>query len=351
MARTTRPFCALTPGNPSSITASGIPLAISPCLRQTVWKSRAGHLIDHAQHLLPHRPAGKNRTITYQYGEQNYLGYPDVPIWNDSIDNLEGLPDSFSYQTTETIGDPALPALVTTRTYNKFYLLVYSAPRGPSPLRVKDHAYTYPLTPNAGIDAQPPAFALYTKDEQTCTTQTGQTCRQTSQSTVREYDDHENLTRICPPSGMTEWSTYYPAAGEMTEDGTVLCPADLYGFVKYLKSQVISSGSSADAIPRKIWQYTYSQTQDTSLIQVNEEQFFMQPAFPPVARLTALKKTAYLYDNAGRPAQITSSMVRITSPISRPPTCRQQPALSIRKVALTAQAPSPRKRPVTIAAR
>lgn len=260
----------------------------------------------------------KNRTITYQYGEKNYLGYPDVTIWNDSTDNLEGLPDSFSYQTTETIGDPARPALVTTRTYNKFYLLVHSTPRGPSPLRIKDHAYTYPLTPNAGIDAQPPAFTLYTKDEQTCTTQTGQTSRQTSQSTVREYDDYENLTRVCPPSGMTEWNTYYPAAGEMTEDGTILCPADLYGFVKYLKNQVISSGSNADAVPKKIWQYTYSQMQDTNLVQINEEQYFMQPALPPVTRLTALKKTAYLYDNAGRPTQITSSMARITAPNTPP---------------------------------
>lgn len=260
----------------------------------------------------------KTRTITFKYGEKNYLGYPDVTTWSDVTDNLEGLPDSFSYQTTEIVGDVVLPAITTTRTYNKFYLLTKHSPRGHDKSRTKDDNYAYKLVANTGIDAQSAVFMLPTNSDLVCTTQTGKGSRQTIFSTTWEYDDYANVTKNSMPSGLTEWQSYYAAEGETASDGTVLCPPSANGFIRYLKSTTLSSGASPDSTPKKKWQYTYSKTQDTHLVQINEEKFFLQQETPQTFSPVALKKTAYQYDNSGRPIAITSNMARIT-PLSTTP--------------------------------
>ncbi len=218
----------------------------------------------------------KTVDIRYEYPDRNYLGYPDVTTWVDSTDNLENLPESYSYMVIETVGNKDTPAKTVTYTYNKFYLLSKELPQEKSSKRICFTTFSYQLEYSAGIDGQSPSFMLPVRTDTKSVTETGSNKVYTNFYTTSKYDDYSNLINFRNVDGMSEWYVYYPAAGETAEDGTVLCPPDPNGFIRFLKSTTRSSKTAPDELPQKIWQYTYAKSTDTDLIQNTNEQFFLK---------------------------------------------------------------------------
>ncbi len=247
----------------------------------------------------------KTVDIRYEYPRRNYLGYPDITTWVDNTDNLENLPESYSYRVIETVGNKDTPSKTVTHTYNKFYLLSKILPQEKSSDRICFTSFSYQLKYSAGIDGQSPSFMLPVRTDIKSVTGTGSNKVYTNFYTTLEYDDYSNLINFRNMDGMREWYVYYPAAGETAEDGTVLCPPEQNGFIRFLKSKTRSSKTAPDELPQKTWQYTYAKSTNTDLIQSNNEQFFFKDKNSP-SSISPLKKTAYTYDDPGRMTKAVS---------------------------------------------
>lgn len=254
----------------------------------------------------------KTVDIRYEYPDRNYLGYPDVTTWVDSTDNLENLPGSYSYMVIETVGNEDNPAKTVTYTYNKFYLLSNELPQEKSSNRICFTIFSYQLKYYTGIDDQSPSFMLPVRTDIKSVTETGSNKVYTSFYTTLKYDDYSNLINFRNVDGMSEWYVYYPAAGETAEDGTVLCPPDPNGFIRFLKSTTRSSKTAPDELPQKIWQYTYAKSTDTDLILNTNEQFFFKDKDSP-SSISPLKKTSYTYDDPGRMTKAVSAIGSIAT--------------------------------------
>lgn len=247
----------------------------------------------------------------YEYSASNYLGYPDVVTWSTDVDNLENLPITYSYSVIETTGDKDNPLKTTTRTYNKFYLLSTELPQEKSSDRTCFTTFTYSINGQAGIDAQSPSFMLPVRHDMPSITGEGESVHYTNFYNLFEYDQFSNLTRYRSMNGMTEWHAYYPAEGETTADGTVLCPPDPNGFVNFLKSTTCSSKTTPDATPKKRWEYVYEKINNTDLILRKSEQFFLEEKASSSSPV-ALKKTSYTHDSIGRIKKISTEVASLT---------------------------------------
>lgn len=233
---------------------------------------------------------------TYGFTEGNYLGSGAVSKWNDSTDNLEGLPASTVFSSAETVGqnDKATElARKTIWTYNKFYLLTTLDWEPKSAQRSKSECYDYTLALDNGIDAQCAYFMLPVKKTERVTVKPGNAAAQDIDWIYSfEYDDYANVTRQAGPDGLVENFLYYD--GGAGEDGS--CPPDPNGFVNYVKSRTIMPSQPDDGAKTKTWNYTYKLITGTDLVLVTQEAFSAQQAVNPVPSAVVLCKKDYSYE-------------------------------------------------------
>lgn len=210
----------------------------------------------------------------YSLSTANYTGYPQVTTWQNGVDNLESLPDSFSFSTTATT-DNKRKILCS---YNKFYLLLSEQPMAPedypdSNKPGKLAKYEYQLVANSGISSQSSTFMLpvtIKKIRQDYNTTTKQ-LQQISYDTQYRYDNYSNITRCTNPDGTVDDYTYYPSSGSI-QQGIVYCPPDPGGFVNYLNKKTTTPFSNTPNYLR-IYTYTYIAIANTNLIQPSEVTF------------------------------------------------------------------------------
>lgn len=245
--------------------------------------------------------SGKPKNETYQectYGftEGNYLGSGVASEWNDSVDNLEGLPASTAFSSSETVeknDKVAEIARKTIWTHNKFYLLTALDWEPKSAQRSRSEYYDYALALDNGIDAQCAYFMLPVKKTERVTVKPGNaTAQDIDRIYSFEYDDYANVTRQAGPDGLVENYLYYE--GGTGEDGS--CPPDPNGFVNYVKSRTIMSSQSGYGAKTKIWNYAYKLITGTDLVLVTQEAFSVLQAVNPVPPAVVLCKKDYSYE-------------------------------------------------------
>ncbi|PLB53948.1 RHS repeat protein [Aspergillus steynii IBT 23096] len=187
---------------------------------------------------------------TYSYSDRNFLGYGGGRNWTNDGDNLYLTPAAYEYSSTVQV----VGGTTTTRTYNKFHLLVSSQEqKGTKQLT---EATTYYALTNTAFDSQPAQYQL--PRTQTTTYRDTSTGASRTEATQFTFDDWGNKTSETPPSGITTTSEYYVPAGEVAS-GTVVCPADPHGFQRYLKLETVTPAASAYSTPTRAHLYTYLQ--------------------------------------------------------------------------------------------
>lgn len=210
------------------------------------------------------------RTL-YARSTENYTGYPLVTAWKSDVDNLEDLPDSFTFSVEATTAAKRK----IQHSYNKFYLLTSEQPMAPedtptSPKPGKLVTYEYLLVANSGINFQSPTFMLpvtINNIRQDFNTKTGK-LQQISSNTQYTYDNDSNITMLVNPDGTVERYTYYPATGS-SQGSTIFCPPDPGGFINYLREKTLSPyNSNIDHL--HINTYTYIAIANTNLVQLCE---------------------------------------------------------------------------------
>lgn len=211
-------------------------------------------------------------TYTFEPGanQYNYLGNPVIVNADERIDSLLHYDGEFNYTSTmtETViwkdpadkSTPVTVSKVTTSTYNKFHLLLqkeeyYYSDDNPTFYDGK-HLYTETLTyevTDGDISQQKATYALplthvkqWSHGEDT-----------TSETEQFAWDDYANLTSYTNTSGIRTDRTYYPASGDTG------CPADPFGFVRYLQTKIVTPGvptsddASLPVAPVRQYDYTY----------------------------------------------------------------------------------------------
>lgn len=211
-------------------------------------------------------------TYTFEPGanQYNYLGNPVIVGTDERIDSLLHYDGEFNYTSTmtETVvwknpTDKTTPIKVnkvTTTTYNKFHSLLqkeefYQSEDNASFYdgeHILKEMFTYPAT-DGDITQQKPTYALPLTHEK----QWSFGGKTTTETQTFEWDDYANLKSHTRPSGIKIDRHYYSANGETN------CPADPFGFVRYVKTKTVTPGTptSNDATlpvaPVRQYDYTY----------------------------------------------------------------------------------------------
>lgn len=183
------------------------------------------------------------RAVEYDYGRNNFYGFPAVGNWENGQDKLLHLPPSehgFVYTTTETLLDAARHVYsVTTRTYNNYHLAVNETTvRGDV---TQDTHTTYGADPTKPFETQAKNFQLPRKVTTSLYHANDPGTRQVTETTHTYDVDGNMLTRHDSATDVTEVSTYYPVEGAIDDD-RLLCPPDPLGMVRRLASRQIIPG-------------------------------------------------------------------------------------------------------------
>lgn len=212
----------------------------------------------------------------YSYTAHNFLGYGSQVNWQSQTDNLYNYTGSTNYKyastETQTSGQTTTE---TTREYNNYHLLETQTVSTNSCTTTTETEYylIYGVTAD-----QQPAIAQFPKYVTTTWSNSTTTpISSYSEVTYTEFDDMGNPTlkiqnydrsletqaeeKISGQKGeITQW-TYYPAAGEKSQDGkTYLCPPDPNGFKRFIR-QVTTTPACPDndyAIPAQRIEYRYA---------------------------------------------------------------------------------------------
>ncbi|EAA5259350.1 hypothetical protein DP804_23180 [Salmonella enterica subsp. enterica] len=211
-------------------------------------------------------------TYTFEPGanQYNYLGNPVIVNADERIDSLLHYDGEFNYTSkmTETViwkdpADKSTPITVnkvTTSTYNKFHSLLqkeeyYYSDDNPAFYDGK-HLYTETITydvTDGDISQQKATYAL----PLTHIKQWSHGDDTTSETEQFAWDDYANPTSHTSTSGIRTDRTYYPASGDTG------CPADPFGFVRYLQTKIVTPGAptsddaSLPVAPVRQYDYTY----------------------------------------------------------------------------------------------
>ena len=206
--------------------------------------------------------------------QYNYLGNPVIP--NDQVDerrdSLLHYEGAFTYSNTmtETLtrvaadGSVIAPVMkVTTTTYNKFHGMICKVVTCDGGLHTLTEILTYAATDGV-IDDQVPTYALPLTHEKVWSDGSVST----TESESFAWDAFANLTSRTDKAGIKTERTYYSANGESG------CPADPYGFVRHLKTRIVTPGVPSEAglptAPVRQYDYHYDSVNGyngTSLIR------------------------------------------------------------------------------------
>ncbi|MEB0042287.1 MULTISPECIES: RHS repeat-associated core domain-containing protein [unclassified Pseudomonas] len=189
-------------------------------------------------------------------GSNNLFGYGStLPIdWTDGTDNLYQLGESYNYGVTETVSDLTGEELTTiSRTWNRFHLQTEETVIRQGCIVRTTTAYDE--DPSIPWPDQKPWCQLPTEitTEYEDTTQSPSARR--TELTETRYDETGNVLYFRAATGVVEEREYYPAAGA---EG---CPADPYGFSRWLKQYTVRPAlvedGSADEAPTLATLYRY----------------------------------------------------------------------------------------------
>ncbi|WP_257458081.1 RHS repeat-associated core domain-containing protein [Archangium lipolyticum] len=194
---------------------------------------------------------------TYSFSQdQNFLGYESgKPEFVEGEDNLYLVQGNYTYKSTENIlgSDGETPLSSTVRTFNKFHLLTKEV-KTQQGTRLTT-TITYNGDPSLAFNKQPANL----HQPRTVVTRYEDLKASTSrEETVEtETDAHGNTLSTVEKTGVKTAYEYYPAAGVAGK-----CPADPFGFVRYVKRIIVSpaAGASGSATARTT-EYTYQKTQ------------------------------------------------------------------------------------------
>lgn len=177
--------------------------------------------------------------LRYTYTQpSNFIGGGTSIVWADNgLDNLYKVEGTYHYGSDETLMVDDQAVRTTTRTFNRFHLLVeQSTQQGDS---VNSQYTEYPLV-EGPFERQLPYCQLPVKETTRWWMRDG-SGRLRDQVVSSTYDNHGNVLTRKDFTGQVQVNTWYDAAGE---DG---CPADPEGFVRHLKTQ--TQEPSAEGVP------------------------------------------------------------------------------------------------------
>ncbi|WP_434672593.1 RHS repeat domain-containing protein [Pseudomonas sp. R1-15] len=183
--------------------------------------------------------------VRYSYGADghNFLGYGSGVNWtDDGLDNLYKVLDAYEYQTTEElVGANAIRSV--TRVFNRFHLLVSQTTLQGTHQQILSNRYYVDDDPKAPFDQQPRQCQLL-KEAATRWELTDDPREWREDVELSEYDIHGNQTLSVQASGVTEATSYYPAAGVVGQ-----CPQDPYGFVRHVEQTTITPTTDPLRVP------------------------------------------------------------------------------------------------------
>lgn len=188
-----------------------------------------------ARHEVDPRHGQPLSTVSYDYGDHNFLGLGALSDWkNDDRDNLYRTADaSFFYGSTASLMVGSSVRRKVVRKYNRFHLLVEEeTTQGDCLKRVSTTYYAdLPENVNRTFDDQPPQCQLPV-EVKTGWYLVGDATRSRVEVTKTLYDTHGNLTERTNPDLTREVMEYYPAEGVPGH-----CPPDPEGFVRSLRAR------------------------------------------------------------------------------------------------------------------
>jgi len=186
------------------------------------------------RHTLAPGGGQPKKISTWTYTRQNYLG-KDAPIntWQPDQDHmLNILLADYHYGSIQKNCDEHNEVLSeVTRQYNSYHLLVSEKTRREG--KIYTNETLYHAEPGKKFDDQPEQYALPQKQTECWEDEENALSR--TQVILWEFDEHGNPLRQETPDGTVTRYSYYPAEGEGEH-----CPADPYGFTRYLKTQTVT---------------------------------------------------------------------------------------------------------------
>ncbi|KAJ5806343.1 RHS repeat protein [Penicillium pulvis] len=194
--------------------------------------------------LLPYQNQPE-MVMRYEYSDYNFLGYGSGQDWTQQGDNLYLLTSSYDYKTTLTFGEKK--EMQTEYTYNKYHLETRSVKKQGKKSVTQE--ITYHAKPSGYFAEQEPYYLL-PKEVQT-TYNDDDTGESPPEITSYEYDNAGNPIKEIQPDGQIIERTYYSLGPEKD------CPADPWGFIRYLKEEVVTPAPSEHKTPIRRRNYTY----------------------------------------------------------------------------------------------
>ena len=192
--------------------------------------------------------SGKS-TITYEYSNENFTGYPLVNTQVPGRDNCIYRTDDFTYTVIEVHGD-----IKIKRTFNRFHLIAREeCIDSLSDIQHSVTTFTYPIVANADINGQPENYSHWTRKS---TVYRNLLNNHREIYETRSFDAFGNLLSHRELSGITTTNTYYPADSKLT-DGCP--PTPIKYFVCHLKRSEIKPESSAAGGEMKILEIKYKE--------------------------------------------------------------------------------------------
>ena len=218
---------------------------------ETIAYRSEGHKLNNGDYLpyaVTHNimPGRQQEGVTKKYefpGDNNFTGYASgSDTFLEDEDNLYLVTGIYDYQSREKVLDGSTDLITVERTFNKFHLLA-------TQVKTQEQTRTTTTTtynddPSLGFYDQPancqlPSVVTTTYED---LTNAGVSRTETEET---DTDDYGNVIREVQKTGVVTEYEYYPAAGTAGE-----CPADPFGFVKYVKSSTVipvaGAGGSAD---------------------------------------------------------------------------------------------------------
>ncbi|MFJ9989128.1 hypothetical protein ACIQSO_00175 [Pseudomonas putida] len=201
-----------------------------------------------------HSTGARHNELHHEYtwiGEHNFLGFGSDQSfdWHAGRDNLYQVESDYHYRMLETLTDGQGRNLGSIeRIWNRFHLLVSEAHRLGSCEVITTTRHG--MDPELDWEQQAPWCQL---PHEVCTTYIDHARANAtrSETTTYRYDVFGNILHAVYPSGIEEFSTYYPTTGA---EG---CPADPLGMVRMLKRKVTRPAAPHRGAPTLSSVYTY----------------------------------------------------------------------------------------------
>ncbi|WP_446471353.1 RHS repeat domain-containing protein [Xenorhabdus stockiae] len=180
----------------------------------------------------------------YEYTDLNFLGYGakegSHDDWDSDDDYLYNVLSDYLYGSKEICHEGQTQRVITRR-YNNYHLLVSETIEQDGCIR--EHQTEYYAQRWERFNKQPPQFQMPKSAIVRFISDNGQR----EEMLQTEFDAAGNPTmQIAPDGTRTDW-VYYPVDGELVPLGKDCygCPADPYGFVRYVKSMTITPGKAS----------------------------------------------------------------------------------------------------------